>query len=414
MQNIDVVIIGAGQAGLAASFYLKQSGIDHIVFEKGRIGETWRSQRWDNFAINTPNWSNNLAGLEVDFARPDAFPNRDELVDYLESYVKQFDLPIRENCPVEKLDQDTSGKFLVGLSNETIQAHAVILAAGGLTLPKIPADARKLSSKITSLHAGSYRSASQLPDGAVLVVGSGQSGCQIAEDLIRADRKVYLCTSRVGRVPRVYRGRDFMAWWDDMGLWGKRVDELEDLALPFIPHPQVSGNDGGHTLSLQLLAKHGAILLGRLGKIDGKKLNIHDNLLENIKYADERSEFYKAQIDGLIEQQNIDAPPPEPDPGEPPMPNLNGSENILELDLDACEITSLIWCTGFDADWILVPEEYKDSDGQPRHQYGISECPGLYFIGMPWIHRRSSGILYGVSDDAKHIVMQIEQQLQSR
>jgi len=408
LKEIDVAVIGAGQGGLAASYWLKRSGIEHIVFEKGKIGETWRSQRWDSFALNTPNWSNNLDGLEFDPETPDGFPVRDEVIVYLEQYARKFDLPIKTSTPVCKFQRQSDGTFELEVEGERMHAKAAILATGGLSRPKEPALSSQLAANINSLTAGAYRNAHQLPSGGVLVVGSAQTGCQIAEDLLQAGRDVFLSTSRVGRVPRAYRGRDFMTWWDDMGLWDKRVDALEDPNLPFLPHPQVSGNDGGHTLSLQLLAQMGAVLLGGVENIDRTKLRITSNALENINFADERSETYKRDIDQFIREQNINAPPAEADPGERPMPDLNGSDRIRELDLEDHGVTSLIWCTGFGADWSILPGELLGGDGQPPHKYGVANCEGLYMIGMPWLRTRKSGILYGVSEDACHIVEHLE------
>ena len=404
-----MVVIGAGQGGLAAGYALQQAGIEYLILDRGKIGESWRSQRWDNFSINTPNWSNGLEGLDVDPDAPDAFPGRDELVAYLVRYADCFGLKIREHSPVRKIHRTESKQFEIEVSDLNLSARAVIVATGGLSLPKLPQMALNFPSEIISISAGGYRNPQALPEGAVLVVGSGQSGSQIAEDLIDAGREVYLCTGRVGRVPRVYRGRDFMAWWDAMGLWEKRVDELEDPNLPFVTHPQVSGNDGGHTLSLQLLANKGVVLLGRALDYDGKIMKISSDLLENIKYADDKSAMYKRDIDKLIADQNLIAPPPEIDPGEPPMPDLGGFDELRELDLVERGISSIIWCTGFYGDWGFLDPDFLDIKGNPQHQDGIGQTPGIYYIGMPWLHMRKSGILYGVSQDARRLVRHLQE-----
>jgi len=405
---LDAAVIGAGQAGLAASRSLARAGVEHLVLERGRIGESWRSQRWDSFCLNTPNWSNGLASRPFHPDAPHEFGHRDELISYFEQYARQFELPVREQAAVTALERRPAGSYTVAIEGEVLQTKTVILATGGMSRPKVPSMARQLPGKIVSLSAGTYRNPTALPDGAVIVVGSGQSGCQIAEDLLEAGRRVYLSVSRVGRVPRVYRGRDILEWWRDMGFLEVTLDELEDPSVQFATQPQVSGTAGGHTVSLQSLARDGATLLGRVDAVDGTALTLAGNLRECIAFADEKARTFKTAIDEYIAHNAIEASPSAPDPGEPALPDLAGSDRLSTLDLESAGVGTVIWCTGFDADWSWVNVAVFDEHGRPRHQAGISESPGLYFLGMPWLAKRKSGILFGVSEDAERIVQHIE------
>jgi putative flavoprotein involved in K+ transport len=405
---VDVVVVGAGQAGLAASFHLARAGIDHVVLERGSVGESWRSQRWDSFYLNTPNWSNALPGAPFLSEAPDAFAPPDDLLSFFEGYVRSFGLPVRTNCSVTSLERRPGGDYELVTEAGTVVSRTVILATGSMSRPRIPVMARHLPNDIISLAAGTYRNPAVLPEGAVLVVGSGQSGCQIAEDLLGGGRRVYLSTSRVGRIPRSYRGRDILVWMRETGILDVGLEELEDPATQFAAQPQVSGTDGGHTVSLQSLARDGATLLGRVLGVEGSVLELGDDLLECIAFADEGAAKMREDIDAFIEEAEIDAPEAEPDPGEPPLPDLQGSDEWRSLDLREAGITSIVWCTGFDADWSWVKVDVFDEWGRPRHLGGVSESPGLYFLGFPWLSKRKSGILYGVGEDAARIVRHIQ------
>jgi len=412
-ETVEVVVVGAGQAGLSVSYLLNLAGIDHVVLERGRIGESWRSQRWDSFHLNTPNWSNGLTGMEFRPEEPDGFSNCVLLTEYFEVYASKHKLPIRQLTTVISLGDSASGGYVLNTDSATYHADAVVLASGSMSRPKIPDVSKRLPGDILSLTAGSYRNPALLPDGATLVVGSGQSGCQIAEDLLDAGREVYLSASRVGRVPRVYRGREIFKWWREIKFFEVRLDELDDPSIQFAAQPQVSGTKGGHTVSLQSLARDGANLLGRLQGVEDYILKLGDNLLECIEFGNEKARAFKKQIDEYIEQNGIVVEPPMPDPGEPVLPDLNGSDRLVSLDLRQAVVTSVIWCTGFDADWSWVHVDVFDDRGHPQHQNGITDIPGIYFVGFPWLSKRKSGILYGVSEDAAYIVEHITKYLKS-
>ncbi|MCJ7513064.1 MAG: NAD(P)-binding domain-containing protein [Anaerolineales bacterium] len=404
---VDVVVVGAGQAGLVASYLLSLDHVQHLVLERGDIGQSWRTQRWDSFHLNTPNWANGLAGMEFHPEEPHAFAGRNALVAFFEDYASIFHLPIRPRTNVTSLRRTSGGLYALRTQSEEMHAKAVILASGGISRPRVPTLARQLPNDIAVCSAGTYRNPEALPKGAVLVIGSGQSGCQIAEELLEAGRDVYLSVSKVARVPRSYRGRDILAWWRDMSILDVKLQQLEDQSLQSAAQPQVSGTHGGHTVSLQSLARDGAVLVGRVLDADHRVLKLDGSVRECIRFADEKSRAFKAAIDTHIDGEGIVAEAPQPDPGEPSLPDLRGSEEITKLDLTRAGVSSVIWCTGFDADWSWVEVDVLDQGGRPRHTDGITEFPGLYFLGMPWLSARKSGILFGVSDDAARIVQHI-------
>lgn len=406
--TLDVAVIGAGQAGLAVSYWLTWHDIRHLVLERGKIGESWRSQRWDSFCLNTPNWANELPGLAFGPEAPEAFSHRGQLVSYLERYARSFRAPIRQQAEVTTLERRLGGGYRLQIGQEVLQARAVVVASGSMSRPRLPEIARGLPADINSLTAGAYRNAAALPEGTVVVVGAGQSGCQVAGDLLAAGRRVYLCASRVGRIPRRYRGREILAWWRDMGFLEDRTDALDDPNVVFAAQPQVSGVDGGRTVSLQSLARDGATLLGRALAVDGSVLQLGTDLRDCIAFADEKSRACKAAIDAYIEREGIAAPAPGPDPGEPALPDLGGSDLRTSLDLREAGVTSVVWCTGFDADWRWLKVDVFDDQGRPRHRDGITASPGLYFLGFPWLSKRKSGILYGVGEDAARIANHVE------
>lgn len=408
----DTVIIGAGQAGLAASYFLKRRGVAHVVLERGRIAETWRSQRWDSFALNTPNWLNSLPGATYDGPSPDGFDSHLELAQSFDAYVRRFALPVRERTAVTAVRAAGSG-FAVRLrgadgQEETLAARNVVVASGVLRQARVPGFARHLPAGIAQIHSSAYRNPDALPDGATVVVGSGQSGSQIAEDLVRAGRRVYLCTSKVGRIPRRYRGRDIDAWLWDAGDFDVTPDDLEDPNACRATQPQVSGiGRFGHTLSLQKLYCDGVTLFGRLAGIEDTTLFFGDDLVEHIRFADEKSAAVKRAVDDYIAAAGIEAPAPEHDPADEPWQHADKLQPRRRLDLAKADVGSVIWCTGFRADFSWIDLPVLDTDGRPLHERGVSPVPGLYFLGFPWLYKRKSGIVCGVAEDAAYVAARI-------
>jgi putative flavoprotein involved in K+ transport len=406
-QVVDVLVIGAGQAGLGVSYYLQKAGIDHRVLERGLVAETWRSQRWNSFALNTPNEINGMPGSPYDGPNPQGFFSRDEFIDLLEGYSIQHRLPVETRTTVAALDRDPRGNgFRICTPNGTFQAGNVIIATGDRNVPTIPKMSVSLPAGIVQIHTADYRTADSLPPGSVLVIGGAQSGCQIVEDLIDSGRTVYLSTSRVGRVPRRYRGRDIMAWNRDTGRMDEKTEELADSSIKYRAQQQLSGTNGGHTVSLQWLSSKGVVLLGRLKAIRDAKLTFDDDLEENIRFADETSAAHKRRIDEYVAHNRLDVPAAEPDPAETVTPRIP-SPPILGLDLATSGISTVIWRTGFGGcfDWVHLP--VFDAQGRPEHVRGVTRSPGVYFAGLRWLSKRKSGLIAGIDEDSKYLVSHI-------
>lgn len=418
MTTLDTVIVGAGQAGLGLSYFLKQDGRKHVVFERGRIGESWLSKRWDSFKLNTLNFMNVLPGLPYTGTEPDGFWGQDELVGYFQRYVDHFQLPVRTGITVISIERvEDQDLFIVktrtdGRIEESVLSRSIVIASGIQQTPKYPQIRSRMPSNITQLHTADYRSATVLPPGAIVVVGSGQSGCQIAEDLLSAGRTVYLCTSKVGRVPRRYRGRDILEWWLAMKFLDVTFTNLDDKSITNAPQPQASGlGRYGHTISLQHLAHQGAEILGYLLDIDAGTLYLSDDAAAHVRFADEFSQIWKNRIDAYLEQAGITPPPIEDDPADTPDPHAECVSPLRRLNLSEAKVSTIIWATGFTGDfsWIRLP--VFDAEGKPIHQRGVSPLRGLYFIGFPWLNSRKSGIIYGIEEDAQYIASKIAQQL---
>jgi putative flavoprotein involved in K+ transport len=409
----DVIVIGAGHAGLSMSYFCKKHGLDHIVFERGRIGESWRSQRWDSFAINTPTWISVLPGDKYEGDDPDGFYLLNEFIESLDRYAGKFQLPVVEQARVISLENATSnGNFKIMVSqnggSKKYYCNHVVVASGIMNTKKIPPFAAHISPGTVQLHASEYRNPALLPDGAVLVVGSGQSGCQVTEDLLEAGRKVYLSTSMVPRVPRRYRGKDVMYWLKESKFLEIEPQNVTDPQMLTMKQPQVSGVGAlGRTVSLQSMAKAGAVILGKLANAEGDELYFQPNAAQHVMFADGFSKKAKEMIDEFIQKSGIDAPESEPDPADEPDPAAACASDITTLNSRENNISSIIWTTGFGADfsWIKLP--VTDTNGNPKHTNGISEVKGLYFLGFPWLRKRKSGIIYGISEDAEFIADKI-------
>jgi putative flavoprotein involved in K+ transport len=409
----DVIVIGAGHAGLSTSYFLSEKKISHIVLERGQVGESWQSQRWDSFTLNTSNHMNRLPGERNPNSNLEGFLLRDEVVAKLKNYADGFQLPVLEHSIVTSITKSPGADyFSVNVKcdsrNKQWMCKQVVIASGSMNKPAIPAMSQCLSRNICQLHVAQYRSASLLPEGAVMVVGGGQSGCQVAEDLVAGGRTVYLASSKVGRVPRRYRGKDVLDWLTRMKYYDVLKDTITDPNEFTFTTPLVSGvGIRGHTVSLQSLHKKGIQIMGRLKNIENDTIFFEKNAGEHVRCGDDFSENIKARIDDYILQYGIAVDESEEDEADQPDINASCAQLVLSVNCNDKNINTVIWTTGFTGDFSFIHLPVLTHDGKPIHQNGVSPVPGLYFVGFPWLRSRKSGIIYGITDDAAFIVNEI-------
>jgi putative flavoprotein involved in K+ transport len=402
----SVVVIGGGQAGLSISACLSQRNIDHVVFEKHRIAHSWRTQRWDSFCLVTPNWQCRLPGFHYAGSEPHGFMSRDKIVDYVEAFARHIQAPVREGVAVQRLAKGDSG-FVVETSDGTVTADAVVLAISGYHTPNVPRYGERVPAEILQLHSSAYRNAAQLPPGAVLVVGSGQSGCQIAEDLHLAGRQVHLVVGSAPRCPRVYRGRDAVDWLDDLGQYDLPVDQhpLKEKVRRNANH-YLTGRDGGRDIDLRRFALEGMRLHGRLLDIADGQLRLGDDLARNLDNADRVYNGICGLIDRHIAENGIDAPA-----GLHYTPVWQPGDQSSTLNLIEAGITGIVWATGFRSDWSFVELPMFDGTGYPTHRRGVTSVEGAYVVGLPWLNSWGSGRFVGVGNDAAYLAGEIETHL---
>lgn len=395
-----VVVVGGGHAGLAASYELARHGIDHVILERDRLAASWRDQRWDEFCLVTPNWQCQLPGHPYDGSDPDGFMRKQAIIDYIERYADAFGPPLWEGVEVTSVAR-AGERFLVRTPRGSLTCDHVVLAVGGYHVPRIPALGEALSPAITQLHSSAYRNDTSLPDGAVLVVGSGQSGAQIAEDLHLCGREVHLAVGSAPRVARRYRGRDCVAWLHDIGHYRMPIGEHpEGLAARREPNHYVTGRGGGRDIDLRAFAREGMRLHGRLVGGSGTRLEFAADLARNLDAADATAERIKDTIDRWILEQRIGVA--EERRYEPVWhPPSAGGE---PLDLDAAGVRSIVWATGFAPNWSWLHVPVLDERGYPQHERGITPVDGLSVIGLPWLHTWGSGRFAGIAEDARWVV----------
>jgi putative flavoprotein involved in K+ transport len=402
-KQVDTIIVGGGQGGLATSYHLTQAGHEHIILEKAdQTAAAWR-ERWDSFTLITPNWMIRLPGAEYQGNDPDGFMVRERVIDYFEEYIESFELPIRYGYQVTSVEPIETG-YLVRTDKSDFEVANVVIATGMYQQPKIPPFSTDLPSELHQIHSTEYKNPEALPDGAVLVAGSAQSGCQIAEELYQSGRKVYLAVSRAGRFPRRYRGKDITVWFEELGFYSRTVDNLPSPKAKYAGSAHGTGKDGGHTINLHQFARDGVVLLGHIQSVEMDRIILAPDLKENLAMADKFEAEIVKEIDKYIESMGLDAP-------EETIPELRDgyeSEEIRELDLKSADVTSIIWSTGYKFDFSMVKLPVFDEDGFPVQERGVTEYPGLYFIGLPFLHTGKSGLLAGVGDDAAHITSTIE------
>jgi putative flavoprotein involved in K+ transport len=394
----EVVVVGGGQAGLSASYYLGRHGVDHVVFEKKTAMHKWRDERWDNFCLVTPNWQCRLPGHPYDGPDPHDFMVKDEILAYLDRFAAKVKAPIVENTAVTGIDREGS-VFRVETPQGAVTAGAVIVATSLYGTPFLPPVAARVPARVVQLHTADYRSAAQLPEGAVLVVGSGQSGAQIAEDLHLAGRQVHLATGNAPRCARFYRGRDVVDWLWDIGQYAVTIAHDGMGKKRHDTNHYLTGRDGGRDIDLRAFALDGMKLYGRLTGCEGSLITFDPNLARNLDEADRVYNGINALIDKHIAEKAIDAPP-----GGPYLPVWTPDEEPTTLDLDAAEISSIIWATGFTPDFSFVRLPIFDGTGYPVQRRGVTGVPGLYMLGLPWLWTWGSGRFLGVAEDADHVV----------
>lgn len=403
--RIDTLVVGGGQAGIAMSEHLGTLGVPHLVLERDRIAERWRTARWDSLVANGPAWHDRFPGLEFDEMDPGAFAGKERVAEYFEAYARKVNAPIRTGVEVKKVERNAGRPgFTVETSEGVIEANRVVAATGPFQNPVIPPIAPE-DERVTQVHSSGYRNPDQLPEGAVLVVGAGSSGVQIADELQRAGRKVYLSVGPHHRPPRAYRGRDFCWWLGVLGQWDAEAMEpgTEHVTIA------VSGAHGGRTVDFRRLAHQGMTLVGRTKSFDDGVVTFERDLADNIAAGDENYLSLLDAADTYAARNGLELPE-EPDARDiGPDPECV-TDPVLALELAEAGVTSIVWATGFEVDYGWLNVDAFDENGRPRHQRGISPERGVYFIGLPWLSNRSSSFIWGVWHDARRIADHIATQ----
>ncbi len=405
IEKVNTLVVGAGQAGVAMSEHLTSYGVSHLVLERHRIAERWRSERWDSLVANGPAWHDRFPGMEFSDFDPEAFVPKEDVADYLVAYAKQNNSPIRTGVEVKGVQRNNNRPgFRIETSEGVIEATNIVAATGPFQQPVIPAVIPE-NADVVQIHSSAYRNPDQLPEGAVMVVGAGSSGVQIADELMRAGKRVYLSVGPHDRPPRAYRGRDFVWWLGVLGKWD--VSALE----PGMEHVtiSVSGARGGHTVNFRKLAAQGMTLVGRTETYKDGVLTFAPDLVGNLAGGDANYLSVLDAADAFIARNGLDLPE-EPDARDTVADAPCVSDPIHTLDMAEAGITSVIWATGFAVDYSWLNVGALDENGKPKHQRGVSAEPGVYFLGLPWLSRRGSPFIWGVWHDAKfladHIITQ--------
>jgi putative flavoprotein involved in K+ transport len=411
-EPIETVVIGGGQAGLALSYCLTRLGHEHVVLERGRLAERWRSERWDSLTLLSPNWMTQLPGRGYQGNDPDGFVGRDWVVQFLEDYAAAFEAPLRCGVQAESVQPDDGGShYLVRTSDlahgstATIAARNVVVATGAFQHPKIPPLSATLPAGIRQLSSRDYRNPAQLPPGAVLVVGSGGSGSQIADELCEHGRTVYLSIGRCQRWPRRYRGKDIWTWLNDMGLLDE-VGRRHYIDPSYGCTAVLTGVRGGYDLDYDRFAAAGVTLLGHLQGYENGTLRIADDLQERLDRWDESRTLLTGMIEAHIQQAGLDVPPDSAQDGAASRAWRRRAP-LLQLDLAARGISTVLWATGFSHDFRWLEMPVLDERGDPVQRRGVTALPGLYFLGLRRMHTVKSSFLFGVGEDATYLAEQI-------
>ena len=399
---INTIVIGGGQAGLAASEHLSNKNIKHIIFERDRIVERWRTSRWDSLVANGPAWHDRFPTLKFSNIDPDSFASKEMVVKYFEKFAKKIKAPINLNVNVEKVEKQSSNhKYLVTTSESLYEADNIIVATGAFQEPIIP-NIIPSNSKVNQIHSQAYKNPEQFSDGSILVIGSGSSGSQIAEELRRTNREVFFSVGPHDRPPRRYRGRDNVWWLGVLGKWEAKTPNPGTQHVTIA----VSGYDGGKTIDFRNLANMGITLLGMTKGFRNEKIYFEKDLKENIQNGDKNYLSLLDEADEYITNNNLDFSE-EPEARQFERDHECIKNPILELDLNLSGIKNVIWATGYknNFDWIKL--DIFDETGKPEHNNGVSKEKGLYFLGLPWLSMRGSSFIWGVWKDAKYLAEHI-------
>lgn len=402
-ETVETLIIGGGQAGLAMSAHLREKGRSHLVLERDRIAERWRTQRWDSLVANGPAWHDRFPILEFDDTPPEVFAHKDRIVQYFEEVAEKIKAPVRCGVEVKSLRQKPDGSgFVAETSDGVIEAANVVAATGPFQRPLIPTLVPD-EAGIMQIHSSGYRNPGQLPEGAVLVVGAGSSGVQIADELLRAGKRVYLSVGPHDRPPIRYRGKDFCWWLGVLGMWDARTREpgMEHVTIA------VSGARGGHTVDFRELAARGMTLVGRAGAYQDGVLPFASDLAANIAAGDAHYLSILDQADAYAAAHGLDLPVEPAARIIGPSPDCV-TNPLQELDLAKAGVTAIVWATGFALDYGWLQVDAFDEKGRPAHERGVTAVPGLYFLGLPWLSRRASPFIWGVWHDAAYLAEQID------
>ncbi|PLL13037.1 FAD-dependent oxidoreductase [Tabrizicola sp. TH137] len=406
VESVETLVIGGGQAGLAMSAHLAKAGRPHLVVERARIAERWRTERWDSLVANGPAWHDRFPDATFADIDPDSFAGKDRIVRYFEEFAAQIAAPIRCGVEVTSLTRGAGGAgFRAVTQDGVIEARNVVVATGPFQKPVFPAMIPE-SAGVMQIHSNHYRNPGQLPEGAVLVIGAGSSGSQIADELLRSGREVWLSVGPHDRPPRAYRGRDFVWWLGALGKWDARAQTpgMEHVTIA------VSGAQGGHTVDFRDLGNRGMRLVGRTAGFAEGRLSFAPDLAETIARGDANYLSVLDEADAHVARERLDLPEEPEARVMQPMPACV-TEPVLSLDLKAAGISAVIWATGYQLDFGWIGFDIFDAQGRPRHQQGITEVPGLCFLGLPWLTRRASPFIWGVWHDAAHLAAHLEARL---
>ena len=398
MESVEVAIVGAGQAGLATSWHLKQAGVEHVILEAGRLAETWRSRRWDSFCLVTPNWTAaNLPGASMQ-ADPDGFMPRDKLVEFFDGWAESFHAPVRPQCPVTALEADGEG-FVLTVATGRLRARSVVVASGGYQRAHRPANADQLPASVAQLLAEDYRNPDALPPGGVLIIGSGQTGIQLAEELHNAGRRVILACGRCSWAPRHFGGHDVVWWVVNSGFWNRTPAMLPSPAARLLGNVQATGHGGGRDLHFRVLREMGVELAGRYVGAEDSSVHFAGDLNQSLEASDNLTRVFRKFVDDLCRRDGLESGWEMP----PPLQ----MESRSKLDLEKEGVGAVIWTAGYRPDYSWVHFPVFDEMGFPVQVDGHTEVPGLYFMGVHFQRKAQSAVIYGAREDAEIVAAHI-------